>query len=81
MDAGEILDLMNMVVTKRGLPAISDTSMSTRDAKFRSLDFSEVALRIEDKLGKELSFEAADMRRIVTVKDVIDFFTEASRAA
>ncbi|WP_373504115.1 hypothetical protein [Aestuariivirga sp.] len=81
MDAGEILDLMNLVVTKRGLPAISDMALSTRDAKFRSLDFSEVALRIEDKIGRELSFDAAEMRRIVTVKDVVDFFTEASRAA
>jgi acyl carrier protein len=81
MDAGEILDLMNLVVTKRGVAAIADTALSTRDAKFRSLDFSEVALRIEDKIGRELSFDAAQMRRIVTVKDVIDFFQEASRAA
>lgn len=81
MDRTEILNLMNTVMTKRGRPLLSDESQNTRDAGFRSLDFSETALRIETKIGRELSFDAASMRRIETVKDVLDFFQDATKAA
>lgn len=80
MNRTEILDLMNMVMKKRGREPLSDESQSTREAGFRSLDFSEVALRIEQKVGRELSFDAASMRRIETVKDVIDFFEDVTKA-
>tara|TARA_R110000787_G_scaffold200119_3_gene311172 strand:- start:3558 stop:3800 length:243 start_codon:yes stop_codon:yes gene_type:complete len=74
MTRSEILDLMNMVMKKRGRDPLSDENQNTREAGFRSLDFSEVALRIEARVGHELSFEAASMRQIETVKDVLDFF-------
>jgi acyl carrier protein len=74
MKRSEILDLINYVMVKQGRPAISDENLTTRDANFRSLDFSEVALRIETKVGRELAFDAATMRRIETVSDVLDFF-------
>ncbi|SLN70201.1 Acyl carrier protein [Roseovarius gaetbuli] len=77
MIRSDILDLMNMVMKKRGREPLADEGQSTREAGFRSLDFSEVALRIESKVGRELSFEAASMRQIETVKDVLDFFEEA----
>jgi len=51
-----------------------------RDAGFRSLDFSEVALRLEDEIGHELNFQAAAMRQIATISDVIDFFVQAAQA-
>jgi acyl carrier protein len=53
-----------------------DTPM--RAVGFRSLDFSEVALHVEDQIGRELNFSAAAMRRITTMKDVIDFLRDAS---
>ena len=81
MDRSEILSLMNVVMTKRGRPTIADEAQNTREAGFRSLDFSETALRIETKIGRELSFDAASMRRIETVRDVLDFFEDATRAA
>lgn len=81
MDRSEILNTMNVVMTKRGRPQITDETLTTRVAGFRSLDFSETALRIEMKLGRELAFDAASMRRIEFVKDVIDFFEEAVRTA
>ncbi len=81
MTRSDILDLMNMVLAKRGRPAITGEAQTVRDANFRSLDFSEVALRIETALGQELAFDAASMRRIETVKDVLDFFGEATKAA
>ena len=81
MDRTEILNVMNIVMTKRGRPHLSDEVQTTRDAGFRSLDFSETALRIEAKIGRELAFDAASMRRIETVRDVLDFFEAATRPA
>lgn len=78
MTRSDILDLMNMVLAKRGRPAITAETQTTREANFRSLDFSEVALRIETRIGAELAFDAASMRRIETVKDVLDFFEAAT---
>lgn len=79
MTRDEILEIMNHVMTKRGRPKIDDVNKTTRDANFRSLDFSEVALRIETKLDRELVFDAATMRRIETVKDVLDFFESVTQ--
>jgi acyl carrier protein len=81
MERTEILNIMNMIMTKKGRAEITDESQNTREVNFRSLDFSETALRIEFKIGTELSFEAASMRKIETVKDVLDFFEEATKAA
>ncbi|WP_435257302.1 hypothetical protein ACSBLW_14435 [Thioclava sp. FR2] len=81
MTRSDILALMNTVLAKRGRAPVSAETQTTRDANFRSLDFSEVALRIETSLGRELAFDAASMRRIETVKDVLDFFEDATKAA
>ena len=80
MERTEILSIMNMIMTKKGRAEITDESQNTREVNFRSLDFSETALRIEVKIGRELSFDAASMRKIETVKDVLDFFEEATKA-
>jgi acyl carrier protein len=61
-------------MVKRGREEIAAETKTTREVNFRSLDFSEVALRVEAKIGKELVFDAATMRQIETVKDVLDFF-------
>lgn len=81
MTRTEILSIMNAIMTKRGRTPLADESQSTRAANFRSLDFSETALRIETQIGRELTFDAASMRRIETVKDVVDFFEEVTKAA
>lgn len=80
MTRSEILAIMNHVMVKRGRPEISDETKTTREVNFRSLDFSEVALRVEAKIGKELVFDAATMRRIETVKDVLDFFETVTKS-
>lgn len=79
MTRTEILAIMNHVMLKRGRPELSDEAKTTREVNFRSLDFSEVALRVETKIGKELVFDAATMRRIETVKDVLDFFETVTK--
>lgn len=79
MTRSEILAIMNHIMVKRGRSEILDETKTTREVNFRSLDFSEVALRIEAKIGKELVFDAATMRRIETVKDVLDFFEAVTK--
>lgn len=81
MTRSDILALMNTVLAKRGRAAVTGEAQTVREANFRSLDFSEVALRIETSIGRELAFDAASMRRIETVKDVLDFFEDATKAA
>ena len=80
MKRTEILNIMNVIMTKKGRAEITDETQATRAVNFRSLDFSEAALRIEFKIGRELTFDAASMRKIETVKDVLDFFEEATKA-
>jgi acyl carrier protein len=78
MEREEVLKILNQVLTSKGREPTTDCDAPLREAGIRSLDFSEVALRVEDKLGQELNFEASEMRRIATVKDVIDFFVTAA---
>lgn len=74
MTRSEILNLMNHVLEKRNKAKIIDENQTVREVNFKSLDFSEVALRIETSINEELFFDAATMRNIKTVKDVLDFF-------
>lgn len=62
----------------RILPADDATPLS--DIPFRSLDFSELALRVEDELDAELNFDAPGLRRIETVGDVLDFMQQLQAA-
>ncbi len=81
MERERVLETINMVLRNKGLEAASDDETPMRDAGLRSLDFSEVAVRLEDVLGRELNFEASAMRRIATIRDVVDFFVQASQEA
>jgi acyl carrier protein len=56
------------------LPEDDNVELST--IPFRSLDFSELALRVEDEVGEELNFDAPGLRRIETVGDVLDFLEQ-----
>lgn len=69
--------LMNEILTREGRNQITDEGDTLRALGFRSLDFSELALRIEEALGHELNFDAPALRTIRTVSDVLAFFDEA----
>jgi acyl carrier protein len=79
MDRSEIKNLMNAILAKQGKAPVTDEDASLRNVGFRSLDFSELALRVERGVGRELNFDAALMRSIATVADVLNFFETASR--
>jgi acyl carrier protein len=77
MERAQILALMQQVVRKQGGPATLTEDSVLREAGFRSLDFSELALRVEQVVGRELNFDAGRLRGIRTVGDVLDFFQDA----
>ncbi|WP_028709210.1 phosphopantetheine-binding protein [Propionicicella superfundia] len=72
----EVRGMMADVLTKQGktLPAGDTTPLD--EIGFRSLDFSELALRVEDEVDAELNFDAPGLREIRTVGDVLDFIDQ-----
>lgn len=71
-----VRELMARLLQVQGieLPDDEDTQLSA--INFKSLEFSELALRIEDDLDRELNFEAMTLRRIQTVGDVLNAMLE-----
>jgi len=77
MQRPEILALMREILTRQGKPGKFTEDAALQEVGFRSLDFSELALRVEVATGKTLTFDAAPLRAIRTVRDVIDFFANS----
>lgn len=69
----QIREHMAAVLAAQGKELPADEAARLDTLGFRSLDFSELALRVEDETGAELNFDAPGLRRIETVADVIDF--------
>lgn len=67
---------MAEVLEAQGKRLPDDDGAALRDVGFRSLDFSELALRVEDEIGEELNFDAPGLRQIVTISDVLDFLEQ-----
>lgn len=80
LDRDQIRDLMTQVLTAQGKDLPSGESAELREIGFRSLDFSELALRVEDEIGRELNFDAPGLRNIRTVGDVLDLLAELQDA-
>jgi acyl carrier protein len=72
--------MMAEVLTKQGKSLPDDDSTPLDAIGFRSLDFSELALRVEDEIGEELNFDAPGLRQIQTVSDVLDFIEKLQPA-
>ncbi len=67
-----IRELMSAVLAARGDQLPGDEGADLRGIGFRSLDFSELALRVEEEIDRELNFDAPGLRSIRTVGDVLD---------
>lgn len=80
MERSDIVELIRSILQRQGKD-IADLSESDSlsGIAFRSLDFSELCLRVEQRLGRELSFGAATLRNVSTVGDVCDFITQISK--
>jgi len=77
---GRVRELMGEVMAAQGKNLPGDDTADLREIGFRSLDFSELALRVEDELEDELNFDAPGLRRIATVGDVLDFIEQLQSA-
>jgi acyl carrier protein len=77
MNRKTIKQIFDRIVQKRGGTPSDDETLEIRDVGFKSLDFSELALRVEREVGRELNFDAALMRSIRTVDDVLSFFEKS----
>lgn len=77
----QVRTMMAEVMAKQGkeLPADDDAALDA--IGFRSLDFSEVALKVEDELDTELNFDAPGLRSIRTVGDVLDLIDQLQQDA
>lgn len=75
-----IRTMMAEVLQAQGKTLPDDDSANLEEIGFRSLDFSELALRVEDEIGQELNFDAPELRRIATVSDVLDFLQQLQAA-
>jgi len=74
----KIVEKIKYILLKQGKNVDNITLDSTlRDISFRSLDFAELCLRIEEEIGRELNFEASQLRTMVTVDDVCEFIKNA----
>lgn len=77
----QVREMMAEVLQAQGkeLPAGDDARLDA--IGFRSLDFSELALRVEDELDTELNFDAPGLRSIETVGDVLTFIDQLQQAS
>lgn len=65
------------MLARRGTKVDVTAQSRLREIGFRSLDFSELALRLEQRTGQELVINADAVRRIESIQDVLDFFESA----
>jgi acyl carrier protein len=76
----QVREIMADVLVTQGKELPENDATDLRELGFRSLDFSELALRVEDELGTELNFDAPGLRSIETVGDVLDFLEQLQLA-
>ena len=76
----QVRALMAEVLAKQGKTLPDDDATPLEDIGFRSLDFSELALKVEDEVDDELNFDAPGLRSIRTVGDVLDFVEQLLQA-
>jgi acyl carrier protein len=77
----QIRSMMAEVLRAQGKELPADDSANLEELGFRSLDFSELALRVEDEIDEELNFDAPELRQIATVGDVLDFLGQLAADA
>ena len=80
LDRARVRELMGLVLATRDVKLPDDDSAELRGIGFRSLDFSELALRVEDEIDRELNFDAPGLRSVQTVADVLDMIDQLQDA-
>jgi acyl carrier protein len=81
MGEEEIEREVQALCDRRGLALHVDRSTRLADVGLRSLDVSELAIRVEERLGRELNVGAAVLRRLDTVDDLVQYLRSAVEAS
>lgn len=76
-ESDAVLAIASEILGRQGKSAKLRPDTLLRDVGFRSLDFAELALRVEKAQGRPLRFDAASLRRIESFRDVQVFFENA----
>ena len=76
----QIRTMMGEVLANQGKELPADDSAALDAIGFRSLDVCELALSVGVELGTERYFDAAGLRSINTVSDVLDFIEQLQSA-
>ncbi len=77
----QVKEMMAEVLRRQDKSMPESEATELAEIGFRSLDFSELALRVEDEIDEELNFDAPGLRSIRTVADVLDFIDELQTQA
>ncbi len=72
LETDGILHELRELYARRGVDVVPTPEHRLAGLGFRCLDFSELALRLEARLGRELNFGGAELRRLETVGDVVE---------
>ena len=80
MDKTTITGLMADIQKRNNRPITFTEQQTLREIGFRSLDFSELLLRLEGETGKNLDMDAAPLRQIHTVGDLQGFILDWLKA-
>jgi acyl carrier protein len=78
LEGDGILRELRDMYSRRGVDVHPEPGMELAELGFRSLDFAELALRVEERLGRELDFAGAELRRLSTVGDVVELLRESA---
>lgn len=81
MSEEEIEREVQALCDRRGLGLRVDRSTRLADVGLRSLDVSELAIHVEERLGRELNVGAAVLRRLDTVEDLVQYLRRAVEAS
>lgn len=71
--------MQNIIKKNTNVSPEITVSNTLREINFRSLDFAELCLLVEESVDKELNFDAAQLRKIDNVSDVCDFLINATK--
>lgn len=73
-----IRKMLDEILKRQGKAPTASEADRLQSVGFRSLDFAELALRVESAANRPLQFEAGMLRTIETVRDVLDFMEHAA---
>lgn len=72
------MEELSSLLRARGAGATQSPDSSLGELGFRSIDFAALALRVEERAGRELDLSAGDLTHgLASVKDLLTFFRAA----